>query len=80
MVLMIDYCKIETNEQMTESFSNLLHSDNCILFDVYWKFSQEVIPSVALKPMPDNTMKQCGLDDMAPFLSDDEYASEIRIS
>lgn len=76
----IGYCKIETNEQMTESFANLLHSDNCILFDVHCKFSQEVIPSVALKPMPDNTMKQCGLDDMAPFLSDDEYASEIRIS
>ena len=73
------YCKIERNEQMIESFENLLHSDECILFDVQCKFSQEVVPSVALKTMPDNTVKQCGLDDMAPFLSKEEYDFEIEI-
>lgn len=75
----IEYCKIDNNKQMIESFDSLIHSDSCILFDVQCKLSQEVSPSVALKPMPDNTLKQCGLDDMAPFLSDEEYNSEIRI-
>jgi len=75
----VQYCKIESNMQMIESFRNLLHSDECVLFDVQCKFSQEVIPSVALKTMPDNTVKQCGLDDMAPFLSKEEYDSEIEI-
>lgn len=75
----IQYCKIENIQQLIESFKNLLHSDDCVLFDVQCKFSQEVSPSVALKTMPDNTVKQCGLDDMAPFLSEEEYKFEIEI-
>jgi len=75
----IQYCKIESNEKMIESFNNLLHSDDCILFDVQCKFYQEVLPSVALKTMSDNTVKQCGLDDMAPFLSEEEFNFEIEI-
>lgn len=75
----IQYCRIENNEQMIESFKDLLHSGDCVLFDVQCKFSQEVFPSVSLKTMPDNTVKQCGLDDMAPFLSEKEYNFEIEI-
>lgn len=76
----LEYCKIEKNSEMFESFAKLLHSDKCIIFDIRCKFSQEVIPSVALKPMPDNSFKQCGLDDMAPFLTDEEYNIETKIS
>jgi acetolactate synthase-1/2/3 large subunit len=76
----IDYIKITNNQELSESIRNSIHSDKCILFDVICKFSQEIYPSVALKTLPDNKTVQCGLEDMAPFLSDEELQSELKIS
>ncbi len=75
----IKYFKISKNEELYDHLQKFLHIDEPIIFDIQCKYSQELYPVVSLKTMPDNTLKQCGLEDMAPFLSQEELESELNV-
>ena len=50
--------------------------NECIIYDVDCKFWQEVVPSLSLKfDKLSETFIQVGLDDMYPFLSEEEHES-----
>jgi acetolactate synthase-1/2/3 large subunit len=69
----MEYYSVENNSTLKEFFERYLHSDKSIIFDVNCKFWQDVIPTLALKyDSVKNINVQTGLDDMFPFLNDDE--------
>lgn len=73
-----EYFEINTNDELFQILDENLHSDKPIIFDVKCKFVQEVIPTTALKIDQITGQKiQCGLDDMYPFLSEEEHESEM---
>lgn len=72
------YFRIENNQELFNILQNYLHSSHPIIFDIKCKFLQEVVPTTALK-IDDQTKEkiQCGLDDMYPFMSQEEYLKEM---
>lgn len=73
-----EYFEIKTNEELMDIFEKEIHSDKPTIFDIKCKYTQEVIPTTALK-IDEVTGKkiQCGLDDMYPFMSEEEYQKEM---
>jgi acetolactate synthase-1/2/3 large subunit len=73
-----EYFRIESNKHLVDIFENELHSEKPIIFDIKCKYSQDVIPTSALKIDKNSGKKiQCGLDDMYPFMSDEEHSKEM---
>jgi acetolactate synthase-1/2/3 large subunit len=73
-----DYFQINNNDELLNILSENLHNHRPIIFDIKCKFVQEVIPTTALKIDQNTKQKiQCGLDDMYPFLSEEEHESEM---
>lgn len=73
----LKYYKIDNNEELLEAFKNI-HNDECAIYDIKCKYLQEVIPTLSLKQSESGKLVQCGLNDMYPFLSDDELQNEIN--
>jgi acetolactate synthase-1/2/3 large subunit len=72
-----DYIKIDSNEKLIKNITNILSNKNPIICEVICKEIQEIVPTLALKK-DEKTGKniQCGLDDMYPFLSEEELKQE----
>jgi acetolactate synthase-1/2/3 large subunit len=69
----MEYVLIENNLNLKDYFELYLHANKTIIFDVKCKFWQDVIPTLALKFDPiSKTNIQTGLDDMFPFLNQEE--------
>lgn len=69
----LGYYQAKTILELNKSLELYLENNSPILFDVKCKVWQEVIPTLALKfDKEKNKMIQTGLDDMYPFLSDEE--------
>jgi acetolactate synthase-1/2/3 large subunit len=58
-----------------DKFKELLSTEGPMIIDCMCVADQEILPAQALKDG-----KQCGLHDMAPFLSDEELQSEMVIN
>ena len=58
-----------------DKFKELLSTDGPMIIDCMCLDEQEILPAQALKDG-----KQCGLHDMAPFLSDEELNTEMVIN
>ena len=73
-----DYFQIKSNVELSNILSQNLHNPYPTIFDIKCKFYQDVIPTTALKiDEITGQKKQCGLDDMFPFLSQEEHDSEM---
>lgn len=73
-----EYFEIKDNTELIDILKKELHKEKSTIFDVKCKYFQEVVPTTALKVDKNTGNKiQCGLDDMYPFLSDEEYSSEM---
>ena len=73
----LEYYKADNNAELKEVFKNI-HNDECAIYDIKCKYLQEVIPTLSLKQSENGKMIQCGLNDMYPFLSDEELKNEIQ--
>lgn len=73
----MEYIKITSNQELKEHLKNILNKKTAIICEVICKEEQEIVPTLMLKK-DKNTGKsiQCGLDDMYPFLSDEELKNE----
>jgi acetolactate synthase I/II/III large subunit len=69
----IPYKKIETHENVDKGIDWLLSLDSYGLCEVIQDNSQPIEPRVVSKKLPDGTMISPPIDDLAPFLSKEEY-------
>ena len=74
----LKYYKINNNEDLIEALEKNIHNDESAIYDVKCKYFQEVIPTLSLKQSKNGKMIQCGLNDMYPFLSDEELENEAK--
>lgn len=72
-----DYFEIKNNKELFDILGKEIHKDKPIIFDIKCKFTQEVIPTTALKEDTNGNKIQCGLDDMYPFLSPEDRQNEM---
>ena len=69
----LDFYRASTVAELAE-FSNLFARKGPVIIDCICTPDQEIFPSQALK-----NGKQAGLHDMAPFLSEQELATEMIV-
>jgi hypothetical protein len=69
----MEYYSARTADDL-DKFKELLSTQGPMIIDCMCVADQEILPAQALK-----NGKQCGLHDMAPFLSDEELAQEMIV-
>ena len=72
----LEYYKISNNQELIECLSKNIHKDECAIYDIKCKYVQEVIPTLSLKKSSDGSLIQCGLNDMFPFLDEEDLSNE----
>lgn len=72
------YVKIKNNKDLNKKISQILKTRKPLLCEIICKKDQEIIPNLMLK-QDSKTGKyiQCSLDDMYPFLSQEEHNNEM---
>ncbi len=72
-----DYVKINTNEELKLNITNILNKKTPTICEVICKSNQEIVPTLMLKKdKVTGKSIQCGLDDMYPFLEEEELQKE----
>jgi len=73
----MEYIKVSSNDELSTSINNILNKKTAIICEVICKEEQEIVPTLMLKKDKlTGKSIQCGLDDMYPFLSDEELNNE----
>lgn len=67
------YVKAENHAQVDGALDYLLQDDNPAICEVYQDMAQAIEPCVASRKAEDGTLVSTGIDDLAPFLSLEEY-------
>jgi len=75
----IPYKKVENHKKVDEGIDWLLSLKSFGLIEVIQDTSQPIEPRVVSKKMPDGTMVSPPIDDLAPFLSKEEYEKYSKI-
>jgi len=76
----IHACRIRDHKNMGEEIGKVLEVDGPVLCDVRMDPSQLFMPRIASKRLPDGRLVSSPLEDMYPFLSEDEFLSNMIIS
>ncbi len=76
----IPACRITRHSQLEEKIDQVLDSDGPVLCDVLMDPAQSFSPRTASKRLPDGRMESSPLEDMYPFLPEDEFLSNMIIS
>jgi acetolactate synthase-1/2/3 large subunit len=76
----IPACRIKGHVRLEESIDQVLESDGPALCDVVMDPCQSFSPRSASKRLPDGRMESSPLEDMYPFLPQDEFLSNMIIS
>jgi acetolactate synthase-1/2/3 large subunit len=76
----IPACRIAGHTQLEEAIEQVLESEGPVLCDVLMDPSQSFSPRTASKRLPDGRMESSPLEDMYPFLPQDEFLSNMIIS
>ena len=76
-----DYYKLETAKDLEEGLlENILNLEKAIIIEVICPYKQEIIPSSSTKKNDDGKLISQPLENMYPFLSVDEYYSEMIVT
>jgi acetolactate synthase-1/2/3 large subunit len=76
----IPACRITRHSQLEDTIEHVLDSDGPVLCDVLMDPDQFFSPRTASKRLPDGRMESSPLEDMYPFLPQDEFLSNMIIS
>jgi acetolactate synthase-1/2/3 large subunit len=76
----IPACRITRHSQLEETINQVLDSDGPALCDVIMDPGQLFSPRTASKRLPDGRMESSPLEDMYPFLPQDDFLSNMIIS
>jgi acetolactate synthase-1/2/3 large subunit len=76
----IHACRIRDHKNMGEEIGKVLEVDGPVFCDVRMDPSQLFMPRIASKRLPDGRLVSSPLEDMYPFLSEDEFLSNMIIS
>ncbi len=68
----IEYIKLEKNEDTSSMLDKLLMTSGPVLLEVLIDLDQEFTPKVSSKKLEDGSMISAELDDMSPFLKEEE--------
>lgn len=75
----IPYFKIETSEDIEYKLKEILNYDGYCLVEVICPFKQDILPSSSTKKMDDGKLVSQPLENMFPFLSEEEFKNEMII-
>jgi acetolactate synthase-1/2/3 large subunit len=75
----IPACRILSHDKMAERIREVLDKDGPALCDVHVDPDQSFAPRIASKRLPDGRMVSSPLEDMYPFLPEDELRSNMII-
>jgi len=75
----IHACRIRDHKSMGEEMGKVLEADGPFFCDVRMDPTQLFMPRIASKRLPDGRLVSSPLEDMYPFLSEDEFLSNMII-
>lgn len=75
----IPACRIREHDGMKEQVEKALQLEGPVLCDVCMDPDQLITPRISSKRLPDGRMVSSPLEDMYPFLADDEFSSNMII-
>ena len=73
------YVSIHGNRELDEKLEEALAIDGPVICEVFVTLDQNFEPKSAAKKLPDGTMVSPPLEDLAPFLSDEEMDENMII-
>lgn len=73
------YERIENNEELAEKLERVLVAEGPLICEVMVSTTQNFEPKSATKRLPDGTLVSAPLEDLAPFLPEDELAENMFI-
>ena len=76
----IHACRIQNHRELGGRIDEVLHTDGPVFCDVRMDPDQLFVPRTASKRLPDGQMVSSPLEDMFPFLDEDEFLSNMVIS
>ncbi len=71
----IPYIKIDSLKGIDEKLKEVYETEGAVICEVFVDESQNFEPKLSSKVMPDGTMQSPPIDDMFPFLPEEEYKS-----
>jgi acetolactate synthase-1/2/3 large subunit len=75
----IPACRINNNSELERMIDNVLKIDSPILCDVMMDANQSFSPRITSKQLKDGRMVSSPLEDMYPFLGEEEFMSNMLI-
>ena len=75
----LPYYKIDDNKFMLDSLNEILNQRAPFVCEVFVDTAQLFEPKVVAKKLPDGTMVSATLEDMAPFLSREEFLENMIV-
>lgn len=76
----IPYYKLVTSEDLDDKLEKILNYDGYVLVEVICPFKQDMVPSSSAKINKDGKLVSQPLENMFPFLSEEEFKSEMIIN
>lgn len=76
----IPYYKLATSEDLDDKLEKILNYDGYVLVEVICPFKQDMVPSSSAKINKDGKLISQPLENMFPFLSEEEFKSEMIIN
>ncbi len=73
------YKRIEKNEELAEIIDNVLREEGPYICEIFVTTDQNFEPKSATKRLPDGTLVSPPLEDLAPFLPDEELRENMFI-
>jgi len=75
----LPFIRISGSCELTEKLEAVMRDDSPVICEIMCNPSQEIIPSVSSKRLPDGRMKSLPLEDMYPFLDREEFLKNMFI-
>ena len=76
----IQYIRINNTNELEQGIRQAMSYDVPVICEVMCIPDQPIVPSVSSKKLPDGTLVSCPIEDLAPFLSRDEFEQEMIIA
>ena len=75
----IPYYRLVNNQDAERKVPEIMASDGCAFIEVMTDPYEKLGPKAASKKLPDGTMVSAPLEDLAPFLPQDEFLDNMLV-